>query len=48
MTPLSVGLVAVILLGVAGVAVHHQFRTARRARLRTEADAFDGRLDDRE
>lgn len=48
MTPVSVGLVAAILLGVAGVAVHHQFWTARRARLQTEADAFGGRLDDRE
>lgn len=48
MTPLSIGVVAAILLGVVGVAVHHQFRTARRARLRMEADAFGGRLDDHE
>lgn len=48
MTPLNVGLVAVILLGVVGVAVHYQFWTARRARLQKEADAFGGRLDERE
>lgn len=48
MTPLDVGLAAALAFGVGGVAVHHQLRKAREARIRTEADAFGGRLDDGE
>lgn len=46
MTPLDVGLPAAILLGVAGLALHHRVWRARRDRIRTEADAYGGRLDD--
>lgn len=48
MTPVDVGIVATILLGVGGLAVHHQFWKARQARIRTEADAFAGGFDGRE
>lgn len=46
MTPLDVGIVLALLAGTGGLAVHHRLRQARHARIRTEADAFGGRLDD--
>lgn len=46
MTPLEISIVAMLVAGIGGVAVHHRFRRAREARLRTEAEAFDGRLGD--
>lgn len=48
MTPLDIGVVAALGLGFGGVAVHHQLRKAREARIRTEAEAFGGGSDDRE
>lgn len=47
MTPLNVGIVAAIALGVGGMMIHHQFWCARRERIRTEADAFGDRFDER-
>jgi cation diffusion facilitator CzcD-associated flavoprotein CzcO len=46
MTLLEVGIVVAIGAGVGGLAVHHQFRQARQARIRTEADAYGGRRDE--
>lgn len=48
MSPLDVGLVLALLAGTGGLAVHHQIHQARQARIRAEADAFGGRLDDSE
>lgn len=48
MTPLDVGIVAAIAFGVGGMLAHHQFWRARRERIRTEADAFGDRSDERE
>lgn len=48
MTPLDVGIALALLAGTGGLAAHHQFWRARQARIRTEADAFGGRLDDPE
>lgn len=48
MTPLDVGIVLALIAGTGGLAVHHQLHRARQARIRTEADAFGGRLDDTE
>lgn len=48
MTLLDIGVLLVIVTGAGGIALHHQFWRARQARIRTEADAFGGRLEDSE
>lgn len=48
MTPLDLGIGLALVAGVGGVVFHHQFWRARKSRIQTEADAFDGRLDDAE
>lgn len=46
MTLVDVGIVLGILTGTGLLAAHHQFWRARQARIRAEADAFGGRLDE--
>lgn len=45
MSTLALGLTAGIAASVGGVALHFRFHRARMTRIRTEADAFGGRLD---
>lgn len=48
MTPFDVGLTVAIVASLGGLAIQHQFRRARQARIRTEAESFGGRLDNSE
>ncbi len=41
MRPLDFLLVLLIVSGLGGIVRHHQYVRARRARIRTEADAFE-------
>lgn len=48
MNPFDAGILLAIVTGVGGLVVHHQLWQARQARIRAEADAFGGRLDNTE
>lgn len=50
-TGLEPGLFIALLLGgvaVTGLALHHRVWSARKARIHTEAEAFSGRIDQRD
>lgn len=43
MSPLAIGIVAMIVLGTGSLALHYQLHRARHARIRVEANAFGDR-----
>lgn len=43
MSPLAIGIVAMLVLGTGSLAFHYRLHRARHARIRVEADAFGGR-----
>lgn len=43
MSPLAIGIVAMLVLLPGSLAVHYRLHRARHARIRVEADAFSGR-----
>lgn len=45
MSSLALGIVAGIAASLGGIALHYRFHRSRLTRIRTEADAFGGRLD---
>lgn len=45
-SPLDIAIAAMLVTGIGRGPVHHRFRRAREARLRTAAEAFAGRLDE--